>query len=566
MSKKYNRSFLIFNEEDKGFEVSSDKKPTGYTKIETKNGRCKITVYAQNLKTEKGPYCCYLVDSSKKSAVVAKLGEFCVDDTGRGETIWEDDEKNIFGTGLSADRFNVAAVVKEGSRLQVPLAGHVGKEKSMWRDKITDDSFKPKGLNEDDHGLKENVGDIISSSNPNIRDQISEIVERAEIEVLEENKEIVEETRALIKQQEDVSSDDLIQVISGNNDNTNQTSDHIHYSEYDEQLVRDDNDYVDQYSDDGMKFLNYEQDINLLSDDISYADNMAKRNVNFPKVNKMHVLKNGNYSLRDYKDEFEDEFEELNDDARDIVSREEISQGGILSRTLTRMNVSREDMCDAINVDFDELDKEVEKEFKKFLDRELTKYKQSILKHVCKSDHHEEHEHHSHHHNAGEVNDHMCDDSHDCGHHNHDSHNKGKDYGKIIEKILDDCEEVKVKGAKGCRFWKISADSKFPNKENSLYPYYSAIHHLKMTYPYINYVKYFKTKGHYYFGIKYDQKGDMKYLIYGIVGDKKESHQPYKGMTGFVSWTPHEESGMWLMYYNPFTGCVMLPKGKGKKK
>ena len=142
MSKKYSRYFLIFNEEDKGFEVSSDKQPTGYTKIETKNGKCKITVYAQNLKPDRGPYVCYLVDSSKKTAIVAKLGEIAVDDSGKGEVTWQEDAKNILGTGLAFDKFNVAAVVKEGNRLQVPLAGYLEKEKVQWRDKISTRSFE----------------------------------------------------------------------------------------------------------------------------------------------------------------------------------------------------------------------------------------------------------------------------------------------------------------------------------------------------------------------------------------------------------------------------------------
>lgn len=34
------------------------------------------------------------------------------------------------------------------------------------------------------------------------------------------------------------------------------------------------------------------------------------------------------------------------------------------------------------------------------------------------------------------------------------------------------------------------------------------------------------------------------------------------GMTGFVKWTKINDggSGMWLMYYDPYTGCIMVRK------
>lgn len=84
--KSYNRFFIIFQEEDKGFGIAIDKQPTGYTKIETRNGRCKITVYVQNLSRDKGPYVFKLLDTSMDNVLIATLGEIKLDDTGRGDT------------------------------------------------------------------------------------------------------------------------------------------------------------------------------------------------------------------------------------------------------------------------------------------------------------------------------------------------------------------------------------------------------------------------------------------------------------------------------------------------
>ncbi|MEF9935109.1 MAG: hypothetical protein RR539_07945 [Clostridium sp.] len=604
MSKKYNRSFLIFNEEDKGFEVAGDKQPTGYTKLESKNGVCKITVFAQNLKAEKGPYCCYLVDSSKSPAIVARLGELNVDKSGKGETIWEQDNENIKGTGLTTESFNVAAVVKEGNRLQVPLAGYAGKDRSKWRDKITSESFVSSNNNGDLSGESDD-----SYTEPSVKDQINRIVEKAESEVIAENREIVNSTRVNASDK-DTIKDQISQIVEqAENDVLRENRDLVDEtrallnldSDEDEifedardfvsrkgQLQRDDNDYVESYSREGYEFLHYESDINLLSEDSMYADNMT-REEDGPSVKKMIICPNDDILREDICSNSQDDCidDSCDNDFRD--SANSISnEDGILARAMARANIDRHNMCHELKADLNKLENEIELEFKKFLERELRKYKQTMLKYICDQDkslgHHHGHCEGHHHHGQDEC---KCEKKHDCDwhdyKHNHkdDFHHHGhfdggcqdmkdtsksKEYAKALHCVLKDYEKVEVKGAKGCKFWKVDMDASFPDKDNKMYPYYSAIQHLKMTYPYINYIKYFKCKGYYHFGIKYDNDGGVKYLIYGIAGDKKESHQPYKGMTGFVSWTPHQNSGIWLMYYNPFTGCVMLPKGKEKKK
>lgn len=577
MSKKYNRYFLIFNEEDKGFEAASDKQPTGYTKIETKSGKCKITVYAQNLKSDNGPYICYLVDSTKNPAKVARLGEFLVDEAGKGETVWEHDAKNILGTGLSSDKFNVAAIVKEGNRLQVPLAGYSGKDKVQWRNNIDSNSFRDES-EEVEKGLK-CQGDI--------KEQISEIVEQAESEVLYENKDIVEATRfgaedefeeERLPQSGEIYEEVLeYPIING--------SEIIEESNgYDPQLQRNDDDYIDFYSEEGMAFKHYEQEINLQDADINYASRMTAEveaekhsEIDIAETNKMQVFQ----SESTYEDNREEDGEEYLYDARDIEIQSIEYSPSILTKAMESVNLDRGKLCDDVKADIDKLDLEIEKEFKKFLQRELDKYKKLVLKHVCeKESHHggcnnKSSKHVKNKNNKPEKVEGIHAEIEHYAYPQHNEHkeskceakeNKKKGYAKILHGILNNHEKVVVKGAKDCNFWKVKESDKFPNKDNANYPYYSAIHHLKMTYPYINYLKYFKIKGYYHFGIKYDKDSEVKYLIYGIEGDKKENHQPYKGMTGFVSWVPHGKTGIWLMYYNPYTGCIMIPKGKVKDK
>lgn len=692
MSKKYNRYFLIFNEEDKGFELAHDKQPTGYTKIETRSSKCKVTVYAQNLKTDKGPYNCYLVNSSKSPAIVAKLGELSLDENGKGEVIWEYDSKNISGTGLSSDKFNVAAVVREGSRLQVPLAGYSGKDKVQWRDKITSRSFvqveeKEEEVKEEtecikskeeDDSLREPLGDIVESSKGDIKDEISKIVDQAQCEVIDENKELVreikeneEEDKEIIVEDiiveretleevaevvleentieesiekrtspEDVTtidisdiereiekdiecgeiileSDEEIDVLSDDNRFEEDTKElekclNREYEAYMEnQLKRNDDDYIEGYSDEGLKFKHYEQEINLQSEDASYAKLMAESEaelienynvreyknslecealefIDIPRVNKMNIFENGYKRTTECNEVLECEIE----------ITEDSESSSVLYRAIDNINLDRNKLCKELKEDLKKLDKEIQHEIKKAVEKEINKFKEALLNKACgkhhdhedkcdKHDyHHENHGHHLHdkylehkehdsckeHHDYPKHLQHSSCESHDHNHSYHHEQHKGhnqdkkKGYAKTLHGILKNYEEIQIENIKDCKFWKVKEADKFPNKDGHLYPYYSAIHHLKMTYPYINYIKYFKSKGHYFFGIKYDKDGEVKYIVYGIIGDKKESHQPYKGMTGFVNWTPHKESGVWLMYYNPYTGCVMLPKAKAKKK
>lgn len=357
-SKKYNRYFIIFQEEDKGFGIALDKQPTGYTKIETRNGKCKITVYVQNLIKGKGPYICCMIDGSKNPAVVARLGEITVDETGRGETFWEYKEEDIAGTGMTIDKFLVSAVIVEGDKILSPLTGYASKEKIEWREKLS-----------------------------------------------RENKKDVEE-----------------------------------------------------------------------------------------KIEKEEVKE-----------------EEIDDDARKFIEYEE----------KIKEQAQREDSKEENKEDNDERE-EIEKE-KDYDDEvyEMTRGDKNEVK-------------------------------------------RRRTHANVFHKILKDFEEAYeiCDDLKGYRWWKIPFREEYETVQDSNYPYYCTIYHPLMAYPYINYIKYIKKTGHYYFGIKYDENGEVKVIAYGIEGKFSTDEQPYMGMTGFAKWftIKGKDTGIWTMFYNPYTGCIMIPK------
>ena len=147
-----------------------------------------------------------------------------------------------------------------------------------------------------------------------------------------------------------------------------------------------------------------------------------------------------------------------------------------------------------------------------------------------------------------------------------DNKDKPHENADAFHRILKNYEEDEdlEEQFNNSRWWMVPFNQYEDYKGDGSYEHYCAVHHLKMAYPYMDYIKYIKKCGHSYFGIKYDKDGEVKYLMYGIEGDNMPQDQPYMGMTGFVKWVKphHKDKGMWIMYYNPYNGCIMIPKAK----
>lgn len=194
--KSYNRFFIIFQEEDKGYGMGPDRPPTGYAKVETKNDKSKVTVYVQNLKPFESGEClyrCYLISHQDDKDCTVYLGLMNIDDLGRGECSWECSADNAFDSKTAVEKFNGAAVVvdREGlDKVVAPLAGYMSKEKFDWRSKITI-------VKQSQPAPKEEVGEAIKEKTElnetakkfeEYEKSIQEIIDK-KVEVLEEHKE-----------------------------------------------------------------------------------------------------------------------------------------------------------------------------------------------------------------------------------------------------------------------------------------------------------------------------------------------------------------------------------------
>ena len=182
-------------------------------------------------------------------------------------------------------------------------------------------------------------------------------------------------------------------------------------------------------------------------------------------------------------------------------------------------------------------------------------------------------EDYEYHHGKGEKE----DDDDDCG-----CDNRPNEFDEYEESIqidgLERHEKLEVKGAMGEFFMNVVEGLEEVNVTDEIKntKWYKVpvkcfedmcniCHYNKYTtlyYPMINYYPYIIQKGNFMVGLKCNDKGKIKYLVYGIHGCKDKMSQPYSGKTGFVTFVPDKEgsnTGCWLMFYDFRNSMVVVP-------
>lgn len=132
--KSYSRYFIILQEDEKGYAPSGDKMPSGYVKLETKNDKCKICFYFQNVKKENTPYLLILICNKPECKKIICVGEVNIEQTERNEYIFEYPMVNIAETGISVDNICGAAVIKTIDKDIISiLSGFTSSEAPIWK-------------------------------------------------------------------------------------------------------------------------------------------------------------------------------------------------------------------------------------------------------------------------------------------------------------------------------------------------------------------------------------------------------------------------------------------------
>lgn len=106
------RNFVILQEDERGYSNSNDKTLSGYSKIEAKGDKCKVSFYAQNLKKDDDNYYMMIICCKKDIKQIVNLGPIEISDTGKGEATKEYNVSNIGGLDLQFDKISGTAIAK----------------------------------------------------------------------------------------------------------------------------------------------------------------------------------------------------------------------------------------------------------------------------------------------------------------------------------------------------------------------------------------------------------------------------------------------------------------------
>ncbi len=122
-----NKKFIILQEDDKGYSFNN-KKPSGYTKIEDKDGKFKIFYFVQNIDSE-NTYGLVLIINNDSKIEVVSIGEVKADSNGKIEMSYDFDEEllnSVCGSGISIKNSN--------GEIKFPLSGFIPKKKVFnWK-------------------------------------------------------------------------------------------------------------------------------------------------------------------------------------------------------------------------------------------------------------------------------------------------------------------------------------------------------------------------------------------------------------------------------------------------
>jgi len=111
-ARDYRRQLLLLNQKDRGFEIDTGRKPTGFARIQTKGGKGLLTFIIQNLRDIKEEGLVYkgFIAAAGREPVFVNTGTIPVDGSGKGEGTWGFEPANVGGTGYSLDKFSLFGI------------------------------------------------------------------------------------------------------------------------------------------------------------------------------------------------------------------------------------------------------------------------------------------------------------------------------------------------------------------------------------------------------------------------------------------------------------------------
>ncbi|GAA0121179.1 MAG: hypothetical protein KID00_14115 [Clostridium argentinense] len=530
--KSYSRFFIILQEDEKGYSLDQDKAPSGYAKLEMKNNKCKLSYYVQNVNKQKGPCHMVLICDKKDTKNIIKIAKMNIDDYGRADVTYEYDMNNIANTGIGADKIAGAAIVKfDGNKITCVMHGFITSDISKeWK------QYK-----------------IASEENNNI-------VEKESVNATEEkNINTAQQEESMVSMKTEDKFDKYEQQIEAEKEN-NMKENETNENRADVEILE---------SDDEMRKKKHKSDCECKEkkkEKKEYKDDDCK------EEKKEHHKEHEHHHEHDKEKDHCDDHK-FKDDIKYMESKYEY-----MKKPCEYTEDDYEFMKDnkKIKKDCDYYDYKVKKDFN--YGDEKYGYMKEDCSHMKKSnDYKMKKEWDCSKKDYGNINDfknkyydniikdcdymgkNIQDNQFNMEQNNYNYEKNPKSMmTKFFKDIVKDFEKMdKYDDIKNCVWYKVPVE-----KLEEMYCMHDYKKYTVIYYPMICYYPYIAKHKHFMIGHKYDNNGNLKYIVYALPGKKSESEQPYGGRTGFVAWMPNKndtEMGYWLMFYDFKNSTVVVP-------
>ncbi|MEW8955535.1 hypothetical protein [Clostridium sp.] len=592
--KSYSRYFIILQEDDKGHSISDDKQTSGYAKVETKNDKCKVSFYVQNIRRDKDNCYMVLICNKKDSKKLINLGKLNIDDNGRADVTYECGMDNVGNTGIGIDKVGGAAVVKfVEEKLYYIMTGfassdiperfkeysmihcneeikkkeykkkekeyeedHKEKKKKEEHKKHKDDcdeDYKEHKKHKDDcdedykeHKKHKDDCDEEHKEHKKHKDDCEEEHKEhkkhkddceEEHKKHKKHKECCDDRDQKSDEQREASTEDIINdeeiINSEDRGNTEETTN------------TEENRSIEDNNKENL-FDEYENQIDEIKEEIN-----GERKEKVSEQEKQKILDKQKMmeKIKELEKQKELDKQKMLDKIKELEKQKELDKQKALEKIKELEMQKGEEQKKALEK-IKELEKQKEMEMQKEseMQKELKQKEMEMQKELEKQKEMEmqmkkEEE---------EMKMKMMKESHPKG-----------SMGEFFKAVMEGFEELKggCKEIKRCRWYKVPVKNLDTMCNSHNYNKYTIVY-----YPMMNYYPYIKKHDHYMMGLMCDDHGNMKYLVYAIPGRRDKADQPYGGKSGFVTWMPWKDHhgkesnmGYWMMFYDFKNSIIVVP-------
>ena len=210
------RNFVILQEDERGYSNSSDKALSGYSKIEAKGDKCKISFYAQNLKKDNENYYMMIICCKKDMKQIINLGPIELTDTGKAEATKEYNVSNVGGLDIQFDKISGTAIAKfkDGIPIFVMCGFLNGQQPSENWKNYTIVKAKEVRLRSTEKVAEKEHKKAPRKPEIKVEKPKDKPIEKTIVEVKVDENIVLEDTKRAEEEKEEVSKEEIKEVVN----------------------------------------------------------------------------------------------------------------------------------------------------------------------------------------------------------------------------------------------------------------------------------------------------------------------------------------------------------------